>query len=81
MVLTGDRITAVGKAFEIRIPVNAKIIDLKGHTLILDVEKDLGTLVTGKLADMVAVPSNPLNDIALLAHPDFVMKGGVVVKE
>ncbi len=62
-------------------PMDAITIGTYNTAKLLGVEKDLGTLAAGKLADMVAVPGNPLNDITLLAHPDFVMKGGVVVRE
>lgn len=38
----------------------------------------LGTLESGKLADIVAVPGNPLDDVSHLEHVRFVMKDGVV---
>jgi len=38
----------------------------------------LGTLEPGKLADIVAVPGNPLEDITRLEHVSFVMKNGVI---
>src|SRR3954451_11717600 len=42
-------------------------------------EKDLlGTIEAGKLADIVAVPGDPLSDATVLERVDFVMKGGVV---
>jgi len=45
-------------------------------------EKDsLGTVEAGKLADIVAVPGDPLNDVSLMEKVDFVMKGGVVVRK
>jgi imidazolonepropionase-like amidohydrolase len=40
----------------------------------------IGALQPGYLADVVAVPGNPLDDIAALQHVIFVMKGGVVYK-
>jgi len=40
----------------------------------------IGTLETGKLADIVAVPGNPLEDIHATEHVTFVMKDGAVVK-
>jgi imidazolonepropionase-like amidohydrolase len=40
----------------------------------------IGTLEKGKFADIVAVPGNPLKDTAVLQHANFVMKGGVVIK-
>jgi imidazolonepropionase-like amidohydrolase len=41
-------------------------------------DKDFGSLAPGKFADVVAVPGNPLDDVALLQKVDFVMKGGKV---
>jgi imidazolonepropionase-like amidohydrolase len=41
---------------------------------------DAGTLAAGKLADVVAVPGNPLQDIRVTERVLFVMKDGVVTK-
>ena len=40
----------------------------------------IGALKAGYLADIVAVPGNPLDDISALKKVSFVMKGGVVYK-
>jgi imidazolonepropionase-like amidohydrolase len=40
----------------------------------------IGTIESGKFADIVAVPGNPLNDITVMEHVSFVMKDGGVVK-
>jgi imidazolonepropionase-like amidohydrolase len=40
----------------------------------------LGSLAPGKLADVVAVPGDPLADVHVLERPVFVMKGGVVYR-
>ena len=42
---------------------------------------EIGTISVGKYADLIAVPENPLNDISVLEHVDFVMKGGAVYKD
>ena len=42
--------------------------------------KDLGSVAAGKLADVVAVPGNPLEDISRMRQVSFVMKDGVVYK-
>lgn len=47
---------------------------------LLGVKDSLGTLETGKLADIVAVPGDPLSDVSMMEKVDFVMKGGVVEK-
>jgi imidazolonepropionase-like amidohydrolase len=43
-------------------------------------DKELGSLAPGKMADVIAVPGNPLEDIALMKSVSFVMKAGVVYK-
>ncbi len=43
-------------------------------------DKDLGTVTAGKIADVVAVPGNPIDDISLMKRVSFVMKDGVVYK-
>ncbi|HEX9161053.1 MAG TPA: amidohydrolase family protein [Thermoanaerobaculia bacterium] len=40
----------------------------------------LGTIENGKLADIVAVPGNPLDDISVMEKVSFVMKDGAVVR-
>jgi imidazolonepropionase-like amidohydrolase len=40
----------------------------------------VGTVSPGKWADLIAVEGDPLQDITLLQHVKFVMKGGEVVK-
>ncbi len=42
---------------------------------------DLGSVAPGKLADVVAVLGNPLDDITLMQKVDFVMKDGMVYKQ
>jgi imidazolonepropionase-like amidohydrolase len=41
----------------------------------------VGTLEPGKFADVVAVAGEPLKDITMLEHVDFVMKNGAVAKK
>ena len=43
-------------------------------------DKDLGTLAAGKIADVVAVPGDPIADISVMKKVSFVMKDGVVYK-
>lgn len=40
----------------------------------------VGTVEAGKLADLVAVPGNPLSDIKVTEQVGFVMKGGHVYR-
>jgi len=48
------------------------------NAAILGIEKKLGTIATGKIADLIAVPGNPLKEISLLRRVEFVMQGGQV---
>jgi len=41
----------------------------------------LGTIETGKLADIVAVPGNPLDDITAMQKVSFVMKDGQIYRK
>ncbi len=41
---------------------------------------DRGVIAPGKLADLIAVPGNPLDDVRVLERVSWVMKGGVVYK-
>jgi imidazolonepropionase-like amidohydrolase len=42
--------------------------------------ESLGEIKEGYLADLVAYPANPLDDIKAVAHIGFVMKDGQVYK-
>jgi imidazolonepropionase-like amidohydrolase len=47
---------------------------------LLHAEDKLGSIEPGKLADIVAVPGDPLTDITQMERVNFVMKGGVVYR-
>ena len=55
--------------------------DLLNGAKLLDWEGQIGELEPGYLADVIAVPGDPLQDIAVLQNVAFVMKGGVVYKD
>jgi imidazolonepropionase-like amidohydrolase len=55
--------------------------DLLHGAKLLDWDGQIGELEAGYLADVVAVPGDPLQDIGALQNVDFVMKGGVVYKK
>jgi len=44
-------------------------------------EKDLGSVAPGKLADLIAVQGDPLEDISVMKRVSFVAKDGVVYKQ
>jgi len=53
---------------------------LNGAT-VMGMEKDLGTLEAGKLADIVAVPGDPSKDIGVMTRIGFVMKDGAIYRQ
>jgi len=55
--------------------------DLLNGAKLLGWEGQIGLLKPNYLADIVAVPGNPLQDLATLQHVSFVMKGGVIYKD
>lgn len=61
-------------------PVDALKAGTSVDAELLGVAQKLGTLERGKLADIVAVPGNPLEDIRQTEHVVFVMKEGVIYK-
>ncbi|MEM9668592.1 MAG: amidohydrolase family protein [Pseudomonadota bacterium] len=47
----------------------------------VEMDDKIGTIATGKFADIIALDEDPLQDIDALLDVDFVMKGGEVYKE
>src|SRR3954462_1229882 len=41
----------------------------------------IGTIQTGKLADIIAVPGDPLQDVSVMRKVNFVMKGGTIYRD
>ena len=44
------------------------------------ISDEVGTLAAGKAADLIAVKGDPLQDVTVLEHVTFVMKGGRIAK-
>lgn len=47
---------------------------------LLGMKDQIGVIEPGKLADIIAVPGDPLNDVKLLEQVNFVMKEGAIYK-
>ncbi|MGA3263275.1 MAG: amidohydrolase family protein [Terracidiphilus sp.] len=54
--------------------------DLIEGARLLGWEGEIGALKPGYLADIIAIPGNPLQDITAVERVSFVMKGGVVAR-
>ncbi len=73
------------KEFELLVKLGMKPVEALRAGTSVDAElfglsKTLGTLETGKIADVVAVPGDPLKDITVTQKVSFVMKEGIVYK-
>ena len=71
------------REFEIRVengedPMDAISAATSINARILGWEEDIGSLESGKYADVIAVPGNPLDDVTTMERVFWVMKGGVV---
>jgi imidazolonepropionase-like amidohydrolase len=73
-----------GREFELLVnlggltPMQAIVAATMNAATLLGMEREVGSIEPGKLADIVAVPGDPLSDIRLLQRVSFVMKGGEV---
>jgi imidazolonepropionase-like amidohydrolase len=47
----------------------------------LDADDRIGTIEPGRFADLIAMPADPTAGVSALREIDFVMKGGVVVRD
>jgi imidazolonepropionase-like amidohydrolase len=54
--------------------------DLLNGAKLLGWQDQIGALKPGYLADIIAVPGDPLTDIRVLQEVTFVMKGGTVYR-
>jgi imidazolonepropionase-like amidohydrolase len=59
-------------------PSAALLSGTRDAAKLLGIDAQTGTLEAGKLADIVAVPGNVLDNIHATEHPVFVMKQGQI---
>jgi imidazolonepropionase-like amidohydrolase len=61
-------------------PMESIVAGTSSGAKLLGWDDRLGTLSAGKLADVVAVPGDPLKDITAMERVTFVMKNGVIYR-
>lgn len=61
-------------------PMQSIVAGTMNGAKLLGWDNRIGSLASGKLADVVAVPGDPIADIHVMEKPVFVMKNGVVYK-
>jgi len=61
-------------------PIQAVLAATRNAADLLGVADKVGTVQGGRLADIVAVPGDPLKESEQFEHVSFVMKGGVVYR-
>ena len=71
---------AVGARAARHAPIDAIVASTVTSAELVQSEDTLGRLAPGYLADVIALPGDPTEDINALEHVNFVMKGGVVYK-
>lgn len=62
-------------------PADALVSATLNGAKLLGWDDRIGTIAAGKLADIIAVPGDPLADIRAMERVSFVMKNGVIYKE
>jgi imidazolonepropionase-like amidohydrolase len=65
-------------------PMESLLSATKTNAELFGMQDDIGTVERGKLADLLVVEGNPLEDIALLQNPDnikLIMKEGKTIKK
>jgi len=61
-------------------PMDALVSGMSVAAESLGLDREIGGIAVGMMADLVAVQGDPLTDITAVRHVEFVMKGGRVVR-
>ena len=78
----GDNWREFGYMIESGMPAMEAIVSAtRSAAELLDQSERLGSIAPGKLADVIAVPGDPLTDTSQFGKVHFVMKNGKVYKQ
>lgn len=74
------------KEFQLMVEAGMPMLEcLKAATMVnaslLDMQDQIGSIAKGKLADIIAVPGDPIADPKLMMNVSFVMKDGMIFKQ
>ena len=76
VVIRGDRIASIGPAAEVVVPDGMRVHATRRSARFLRVGDSVGTIERGKIADLVLLDANPLDDIANTKLIRAVIVGG-----
>lgn len=62
-------------------PVDCLISATINAADLIGASDQIGTIEAGKAADIIAVPTNPLEDISVMLNVNFVMARGEIIKD
>ncbi len=62
-------------------PMQIIVAATKNASYVSNAEHDLGTLEAGKIADVLIVKGDPLQDLKVLSHVQYVVHNGAVIRE
>ena len=62
-------------------PIDALKSATASDAELLGIGQKVGTLEKGKLADVIAMPGDPISDITVTEHVSFVMKEGKIIRQ
>ena len=68
-------------AKEVTVPSTPSVEATMETAKLLRIEEDLGSLEVGKIADIIAIDGNPLDNPADMKNVVFVMKEGKIYKQ
>ena len=62
-------------------PLQIIVAATRNAAHVCNLERDIGTLEPGKIADILVVKGNPLEDLRALADVRMVIHNGVIIRE
>jgi imidazolonepropionase-like amidohydrolase len=62
-------------------PTQIIVAATRNGALACGLETQTGTVQPGKIADLVVVEGDPLTNLGVLAHPQWVIRSGTVIRQ